>query len=111
VEYRYGNPRIEKLILSGRVTKAHGIAVKKTLDRRLMAIEAADTLADFHPPNTGPEWCHELKGDRAGSFAMRLHGGMRLVFEPVWNSDIRGERNWSDIRAIVLQEIVDYHDE
>ena len=40
----------------------------KKLSLRLDALEAADTLGDFWPPYSGPERCHELKGDRAGSY-------------------------------------------
>ena len=37
-------------------------------------------LVDFWPPNSGPERCHELKGDLAGVFSIDLKQPYRLLF-------------------------------
>ncbi len=43
--------------------REYGVNMAKKLALRLAALYAADSLADFWPPNSGPERCHELKGD------------------------------------------------
>jgi hypothetical protein len=39
---------------------------------RLSELRAAVSLADFWPPMSGPERCHELKGELAGTFSIDL---------------------------------------
>lgn len=56
---------------------------------------------------------HPLKGDRAGEFAVSLHGGDRLVFRPAQRPvPIRtdGSIDWSVVTEIVIIEAGDYHD-
>jgi proteic killer suppression protein len=52
--------------------KRYGRDMTKKIMMRLGELGAADSLADFWPPNSGPERCHELKGDLAGTFSMDL---------------------------------------
>lgn len=57
--------------------------------------------------------CHELKGDRKGSLAVDLHGGLRLVFQPDHDpSPTRadGGLDWDQVTAILITAITDYHD-
>lgn len=56
---------------------------------------------------------HPLVGDRFGQFALDLHGGVRLVFEPDHNpvpafSD--GGIDWAQVTRITIIFIGDYHD-
>jgi toxin HigB-1 len=56
---------------------------------------------------------HPLKGDRLGQYAVRLDGGVRLVFESA-NEPIPqredGGINWSEVTAVCIVFIGDYHD-
>jgi toxin HigB-1 len=74
-------------------------------------------LADLAAVNSVTELVagrpHPLKGDRAGEFAVDLEGGKRLVFEPE-NKPIPlmedGSINWSEVTAVCIIFIGDYHD-
>lgn len=75
---------------------------------RLDELSAADTLANMR--NVGR--CHELKGDRAGQFAVTLDGGWRLIFVPAVDPipvRQRGGIDWSGVTAIEVVSIRDYH--
>jgi proteic killer suppression protein len=54
----------------------------KKLIKRVVALQEARSLADFLPPNSGAERCHELVGDRDGVFSMDLEHPTRLLFVP-----------------------------
>lgn len=60
-----------------------GAEMAKKIRLRLAALEAAESLADFWPPSSGPERCHELKGNLAGTFSMDLKQPYRLLFNPL----------------------------
>ena len=98
---RYGRPMADKLRL------------------RLDALEAAESLGDFWPPHSGPERCHELKGDLAGTYSIDVKQPYRLLFRPVDNpnspseanlKDLNGNNPWTAIRAVILVRIEDTHD-
>jgi proteic killer suppression protein len=59
-----------------------------------------------------PGRCHELRGGRAGTFAVSLDGPYRLILEPAHNPlPIKddGGIDWSGIKRIRILEIEDYH--
>src|SRR5256885_7561644 len=49
-----------------------GPEMAKKIQLRLAALQAADSLVDFWPPSSGPERCHELTGNLAGTFSLDL---------------------------------------
>ena len=56
---------------------------------------------------------HPLTGNRLGQFAVSLHGGIRLVFEPNHDPVPRradGSINWALVARIRIIYIGDYHD-
>lgn len=56
---------------------------------------------------------HPLTGDRHGQFALDLHGGHRLVFEPAGDPVpklLDGTLDLSGVTAIRIVFIGDYHD-
>lgn len=90
-----GNPRRQRLIRA-----------------RLDELADADSLSvmRFLPQAN----CHQLKGLRAGQFAVKLDKGFRLVFE-VANEPIPqkadGGLDWNRITAIRILELAeDYHE-
>lgn len=99
--------------------KRYGVPMSKQLRKRVGALNGAESLADFWPPNSGPERCHELKGDMAGTFSMDLNQPYRLLFKEGEGSGSTGEKNaqdnadekerWKNIRAVELLEIRDTH--
>lgn len=90
-----------------------GVAMCKKLRNRIAALRAADSLATFWPPNSGPERCHELRGSLAGTFSIDLEQPYRLLFEPIEErppEDRSDEQErWSSITAVTLLRIEDTH--
>lgn len=85
-----------------------GSASARKLRSRLSDLQAAMNLSEIH---TGKP--HPLKGDRAGQFAISLHGACRLVFESVdepvpLSKD--GSIAWHEVVKINIVFIGDYHD-
>ena len=78
---------------------------------RLTAIAVADTLEELrHHPGNWPE----LKGDRKGQWACDLDQPYRLIFEPQKKpipTDNSGKYNWTEIKAVEIIEIINYHKE
>lgn len=91
-----------------------GTDMTKKLRLRVTELQAAESLADFWPPKSGPERCHELKGDRAGIFSMDVKQPYRLLFRPVV-ADEHEDRSdeglrWKSITEIELLSIEDTHE-
>ena len=89
--------------------KALGETLFKKYKLRLDQLAAAKKLEDLR---NAPGKFHELKGDRKGQWACSLVGKYRLIFEPQEdpipkNED--GQYIWSAIKAVAIEEIVDYH--
>lgn len=91
----------------------YGAEMCKKLQLRLAALKAVESLADFWPPKSGPERCHELKGAQAGVFSIDVKQPYRLLFRPVEESppaDRSDEKErWRGIRAVELLTIGDTH--
>ena len=66
--------------------RQYGSDMTKKIMLRQNVLRAAGSLADFWPPNSGPERCHELKGDLAGTFSIDLKQPFRLLFVPIEES-------------------------
>lgn len=94
--------------------KRHGIDMTKKIMLRLSALRAAESLADFWPPKSGPERCHELKGELAGTFSVDLKQPYRLLFRP-YGAMLPPDRSdeqerWKSITAIDIFGIEDTHE-
>jgi plasmid maintenance system killer protein len=82
----------------------------KAIMARLADLEAVETLADLHTLPAAQ--CHELNGDRAGYFAVKISPNYRLIFFPAQQPPPKQEDGGIDcsaIDAIVIAEITDYH--
>ena len=93
--------------------KRFGVDRTTKLFLRYSALQAAESLATFWPPNSGPERCHELTGDLAGKFSMDLKQPYRLLFTPiapVSKTTFANELDrWKAITEIEIQGIEDTH--
>jgi len=106
--------RLRGALEDERVCKRrYGSDMAKKLKVRLTALRAAESLADFWPPMSGPERCHELKADLLGKFSVDLKHPYRLLFIPIEESvaaDRSDEKQrWASITAIEILEIEDTH--
>ncbi len=93
--------------------RVYGPEMAKKIALRVAALTAAESLATFWPPKSGPERCHELIGDRAGTFSVDLKQPYRLLFRPTGDpaSELSDERRrWQAITSITLMEVLDTHE-
>src|SRR5664280_2034572 len=77
---------------------------------RLQQIRAAACLNDLR--NLPQADFHELKADRKGQLACDLDHPYRLIFVPAHNPIPKkqdGGLDWSQVTAVTVLEIVDYH--
>ncbi|MEM1177592.1 MAG: killer suppression protein HigA [Acidobacteriota bacterium] len=105
----FANQEVKRLCLVEREAKKRlGPPSAKKLRARLADLAAARQLDELVAGRP-----HPLKGERAGQFAVSLHGGARLVFEaadepPVVTPD--GATDWHRVRSIRIVFVGDYHD-
>lgn len=93
--------------------RRYGVAMSKKLLLRIAALRAAVSLADFWPPKSGPERCHELQGKGAGIFSMDVKQPYRLLFKPNEGQEPEDRSNeherWKTIKSLELLTIEDTH--
>ena len=93
--------------------KQYGRDMTRKIMLRLSELRAAASLMDFWPPMSGPERCHELKGELTGTFSIDLKQPYRLLFVPLEEnapkdrSDEQGR--WASITKIEIVAIEDTH--
>ena len=101
---------IEDDCLSGR----YGAVMAKKILLRLDALRAADSLADFWPPKSGPERCHELIGELAGTFSVDVKQPYRLLFKPIKEESPKDrsdeKKRWESITSIDIFAVENTHE-
>ena len=92
----------------------HGPIRAKKIRARLAAFRGARSLADFWPPKSGQERCHELTtGARHGQLSVDLDHPYRLIFEPANEPAPRREDGgliWEQVTAIRVLGVEDTHE-
>lgn len=94
-----------------QLQKAYGLKGRKKIRSRLDELDAATNLGVM--ATLPAAHCEELKGNRAGQFSVRLHDGHRIIFTPDHNPipvKPDGGVNWTEVTAIRIHSIEDYHD-
>lgn len=109
------NNKLKRHIESESVRKKQfGAEMSKKIKLRIDALAAAESLADFWPPYSIPERCHELKGRKKGIFSMDVKHPYRLLFKPIKDKlpdDISDKYQiWQNIDEIIIVGIEDTHD-
>lgn len=109
------NRKLKRHIEDDSECKKHfGSDMAKKIKLRMDALVAAKSLADFWPPNSGPERCHELKGHLSGTFSMDVKQPYRLLFRPIENKKETVPQDemqrWRDIDMVAIVSIEDTHD-
>jgi plasmid maintenance system killer protein len=93
--------------------KQYGHAMTKKIMLRVSELRSADSLVDFWPPMSGPERCHELKGDLAGTFSIDVKQPYRLLFVPIEENAPKDrsdeQKRWASITKIEIITIEDTH--
>ena len=109
MEIHFKDRTIERLCLEQR-------RAQKELGRdsaRKLRARLADLYAARNPTGLVVGHPHPLRGDRHGQFAVSLHGGVRLCFEPYGDPcpmTIDGGIDWLRVTSILIVWIGDYHD-
>jgi len=109
MDIEFSSPDLQALCEQQRLmTKQLGDICSRKLRTRLADLRAAANVTELtagHP--------HPLKHDRIGQFALDLHGGKRLVFEPA-NSPVPSRDDesiaWNFVTKVRIVFIGDYHD-
>ena len=98
----------------GAATRQYGAQMAKKLHNRIASLKAADSLGVFWPPESGPERCHELRADEAGTFTVDLVHPYRLLFQPIEDVPSKDRSNeqerWNKITKIRISAIEDTHE-
>ena len=107
----FATRKLQKLCNSDKEMRGKlGPRNARKLKQRLAELAAAETLEEVS--RLPPARCHELGQDRQGQLAVDLVHPKRLVFEPDHDplpENEAGGLDWSQVTAIVIVEIVDYH--
>ena len=114
MEIRTRDNRLRAALEDESVCKRrYGSDMAKKLKNRLAALRAAASLADFWPPKSGAERCHELEADLAGTFSIDVKQPYRLLFVPIEEEDQPDrsdeQKRWASITAIEILKIEDTH--
>lgn len=109
VEISFADVKLESICRDSRLaTKKLGAQSAKKLQLRLAELFAAESVGELIAGRP-----HPLAHDRVGQFAVDLHGGLRLIFKPATEKPPTlpgGGIDWSNVNAITIIEIGDYHD-
>jgi proteic killer suppression protein len=109
MDIEFSSPDLQALCEQQRLmTKQLGDICSRKLRTRLADLRAADNVAELTSGRP-----HPLKRDRTGQFALDLHGGKRLVFEPANNPiPTRDDDSiaWDLVTKARIVFIGDYHD-
>jgi toxin HigB-1 len=101
--------KLRKLCENSReAEKKLGSDSARKLRGRLADLDAADHVKELVAGRP-----HPLQGDRMGQFSLDLAGAKRLVFKPDHQpvpQDADGNIDWSQVTAIKIIFIGDYHD-
>ena len=111
MELLISDKRLRKVIDDAAACRRrYGADMAKKLVLRLASLRAAESLADFWPPKSGPERCPELKGDRKGTFSVDLNQPYRLLFQATKEPNLADEQErWKSITSIDITAIEDTH--
>src|SRR5436853_634805 len=114
MELHISDKDLRRALEDEALKRRYGADMAKKLAIRLAALRAAKSLGDFWPPKSGPERCHELRGNRKGAFSVDLKQPYRLLFRPMESeapADRSDEqRRWQSITSIDIFAIEDTHE-
>jgi len=111
LEIFFANKKLERQLTDpAEMVKSFNKDRAKRISQRLDEIRAAQNLEVLRTIPMAN--CHELTQDRKGQLAVDVAKNFRLIFEPHHNprpSKVDGGLNWSQVTAIKILAIDDYH--
>lgn len=110
----FAKSKLKKTMEDDRLRKKrYGQDMSEKIDLRLNSLRAAASLSDFWPPRSGPEQCHQLDKDLAGTFSMDVKQPYRLLFDAVDVERMADEEDqsfWSRIKSVEIVGVKDTHE-
>jgi proteic killer suppression protein len=106
----FSNESLKKSIENDAERKNRfGVDMAEKIKLRMEGLQAAMNLADFLPPYSGPECCHELNGVFKGIFSIDLKNPYRLLFKPTENQqkETYNLQDWEKINEVTIVGIED----
>src|SRR3954470_19366811 len=114
MEVFISDKKLRRAIEDGGLGGRYGAAMAKKILLRLTALRAAESLGDFWPPKSGPERCHELIGELAGTFSVDVKQPYRLLFKPIEEAPPQDrsdeKKRWESITSIDVYAIENTHE-
>jgi proteic killer suppression protein len=114
MELFISDSKLFRAIEDGSLSGRYGAVMAKKILVRLDALRAAESLADFWPPKSGPERCHELIGELAGTLSIDVKQPYRLLLKPIEGAlpkDRSDEKKrWESITSIEILAIENTHE-
>jgi len=114
MEVFISDKKLRRAIEDGSLGGRYGAVMAKKILLRLDALRAADSLVDFWPPKSGPERCHELIGELAGTFSVDVKHPYRLLFTPIEDEPPKDrseeKKRWESIMSIDIYAIENTHE-
>lgn len=111
MEVYFESEKFADLLESDRKrVREFGAENARWIQKRLDNLQFASNLEAMR---SLPGRTHELVGDRAGTFAIDLKHGYRLIIKPAEEPPPRkpdGGLDWQAITEVVVVEVEDYHD-
>lgn len=111
MEIKFRTKRIAKLLNTRKaLVQKYGDKRAKVIQRRLLDIAAAETLADLYRVQAAG--LHPLKADKKGLFAVKAGGPLRLLLCPIPSPVPRapsGREMSEEISSVWVEGVEDYH--
>ena len=95
-----------------KLRQKFGHEMARKIQLRINSLNAAESLADYWPPNSTPERCHELKGDLKGYFSIDLKHPYRLLIVPsvsISKDEQREVDRWKQITEVEIIRVENTH--
>lgn len=106
MEIHFARQRMRRVFESRRDLERTYGQLAPRIEQRVTEMIAVSNLRDLQLlPGTG---CHKLTGDRKGQWAVSLSGNQRMIFEPI-DPPAGDDPDWSEVTAVRIIEITDYH--
>jgi len=111
VDISFKNKKTQRVLnSSAELTKKYGAINARIIQRRMVFLQAAPTLADV--PHRRPERRHQLEGKRQNEYAVDVEHPFRIVFKPGHNPIPKTRDGGVDLTRVTAIEILgveDYH--
>lgn len=105
--------KLQRLLSNkNKLRRKFGHEMAEKIQLRINSLNAAESLADYWPPYSKPERCHELNGDLKGYFSIDLKQPYRLLIMPsvsISKDEHKEFDRWKQITEVEIVGVKDTH--